>query len=343
MKTTGKYEVSTDESVLMGLTFDEAIADRRRRGMTRPQAAAAYRGLMREGRAEGVRLPGRLESGQEAEGVSKFLTVLSDDARIETVVIAGHGRDTVCVSTQVGCRRGCRFCATARMGWTRDLTPAEMVWQVWAARFILSRPARNVVFMGMGEPLDNVDALLQAVAVLTDPRGLGLARGHLTVSTAGQVEGLRRLAAAAPGNLGVAVSLNAADDALRSRLMPINREFPLAELKAALRDYPRGPRDVFFIEYVLLAGVNDSPADARRVAAFLEGVPARINLIAFNPGEGAEFASPDDATVRRFRAELEAAGRFVRVRPARGRAVGAACGQLVVRRSALVNAPLPVP
>ena len=194
------------------------------------------------------------------------------------------------------------------MGWTRDLTPAEMVWQVWAARFILSRPARNVVFMGMGEPLDNVDALLQAVAVLTDPRGLGLARGHLTVSTAGQVEGLRRLAAAAPGNLGVAVSLNAADDALRSRLMPINREFPLAELKAALRDYPRGPRDVFFIEYVLLAGVNDSPADARRVAAFLEGVPARINLIAFNPGEGSEFASPDDATVRRFRAELEAAG-----------------------------------
>jgi 23S rRNA (adenine2503-C2)-methyltransferase len=329
--------------IRMGLTAEQAIREGRQWGATLPQAEAAYRALMREGQAGGGEAPGRIESRQEAEGVLKFVSALTDGARIETVVIGGRGRDTVCVSTQVGCRRACRFCATGRMGWTRDLAAAEIVWQVWAARFELGRAVRNVVFMGMGEPLDNVDALISAIAVLTDPRGLGVARGRITVSTAGQVAGLRRLAAAHPGNLGLAISLNAADDGLRNRLMPINREFPLSELKAALQAYPRGPRGVFFVEYVLLAGVNDAPADARRVVEFLEGLPARINLIAYNPGEGAVFEAPDGEAIRRFRAELEAAGRFVRVRPARGRAVRAACGQLAIRRSALVNGPPLVP
>jgi 23S rRNA (adenine2503-C2)-methyltransferase len=334
--------------MILSLTHDAAVAELRRRGVTVPRATALYRAFFQNGSfdfsnlsefageageaarcsALVARPSGQIVDQREAGGVLKFVTALEDGARIESVLIPGPGRDTLCISSQVGCRRACRFCATGQMGWVRDLRVDEMVGQAFFARFDLGRPVKNVVFMGMGEPLDNLDAVLQAIAVLTDQRGLNIARGRITLSTAGQAEGLRRLASRHPGNLGLAVSLNTASDALRNELMPINREFPLSRLKTELKAYPLGPKGVFFIEYVLLAGVNDSPQAARQVVEFLEGLPVRINLIAYNPGGSAPFATPTPAVVRRFRDELALGGLFVRLRPARGGDLQAACGQL---------------
>jgi len=334
--------------MFLSLTHDDAVAELRRQGVTFPRATALYRAVFKRGSFNFSDLPefvdqadeaercaalmgrpsGRVVDRCEAAGVVKFVTALEDGAHIESVLIPGPGRDTLCISSQVGCRRACRFCATGQMGWVRDLRADEMVGQAFAARFELGRPVNNVVFMGMGEPLDNLDAVLRAIDVLTDQRGLDISRGRITVSTAGQAEGLRRLAARHPGNLGIAVSLNAADDGLRSALMPINREFPLEQLKAALRAYPLGPKGVFFIEYVLLSGVNDSPEDARKVVAFLGDLSVRVNLIAYNPVGTAPFETSSPAVVRRFREELVAGGLFVRLRPARGCDVWAACGQL---------------
>jgi 23S rRNA (adenine2503-C2)-methyltransferase len=334
--------------MILSLTHAEAVAEFRRQGVTVPRASAVYRAVFQRGCFDFSDLPefagaageaarcaawvarpsGRIADRCESEGVLKFVTVLDDGARIESVLIPGRGRDTLCLSSQVGCRRACRFCATGRMGWVRDLRADEIVGQAFASQFELGRPVKNVVFMGMGEPLDNLDAVLRAIDVLTDQRGLDIARGRITLSTAGHAEGLSRLAARRPGNLGIAVSLNAADDEWRNLLMPINREFPLAQLKAALKAYPLGSQGVFFIEYVLLAGINDSPQAARRVATYLEGLPVRINLIAYNPGDAAPFETPTPSGVRRFRDELVAAGLFVRLRPARGGELRAACGQL---------------
>jgi 23S rRNA (adenine2503-C2)-methyltransferase len=334
--------------MFLSLTHDDAVAELRRQGVTFPRATALYRAVFKRGNFNFSALPefvdqadeaarcaalfgrpsGRIVDRCEAEGVIKFVTALDDGSQIESVLIPNPGRDTLCISSQVGCRRACRFCATGQMGWVRDLRADEIVGQAFAARFELGRPVNNVVFMGMGEPLDNLDAVLRAIDVLTDQRGLDISRGRITVSTAGQAEGLSRLAARQPGNLGIAISLNAADDALRSALMPINQEFPLKRLKAALKAYPLGSKGVFLIEYVLLAGVNDSLEEARRVVAFLEDLPVRVNLIAYNPGGATPFETSTPETVRRFRDELAAAGLFVRLRPARGGDVWAACGQL---------------
>ena len=276
----------------------------------------------------------RITEQQAADGVVKFGAELDDGAVVESVVIPAGNRTTLCVSSQAGCAMGCRFCETGRMGFVRQLSAEEIVWQAYAARFILKRDISNAVFMGMGEPLDNLEAVAQAIRVLSDPRGMNIPCRRITLSTAGHADGIRRLAAIRFTNLRLAISLNAASDSLRSELMPINRKFPLAALKKALLAYPLEKGGVFLIEYVLLAGVNDAKEHADQLADYLADIPSRVNLIAYNSGCCAEFSAPAEKQVCRFREWLAERKLFVRVRPSRGRGVMAACGQLAAGRGA---------
>ncbi|MEI6809890.1 MAG: 23S rRNA (adenine(2503)-C(2))-methyltransferase RlmN [bacterium] len=265
---------------------------------------------------------------QEDDSITKFASQLADGNIIESVIIPSNGRNTLCVSSQAGCRMGCMFCKTGEMGFTRNLTAGEIVWQVHTAIFSFSQPIDNVVFMGMGEPLDNFNNVMQAVNVISDQRGLDIPRSHITISTAGHVDGIRQLAATNPGNLCLAVSVNSADDRLRSRLMPINRKYPLASLKKELLAYPLGKRGIIFIEYVLLACVNDSKADADQLAAWLTGLRIRINVISCNPGSSTAFKAPSPEHAAAFCKWLADRKLFVRRRQSRGLHIQAACGQL---------------
>jgi 23S rRNA (adenine2503-C2)-methyltransferase len=219
------------------------------------------------------------------------------------------------------------FCATGAMGLARDLTAGEILGPVEEARR-LGQAVSNVVFMGMGEPLDNLAAVAEAIRTLADPRGWNIACRYITVSTAGHAEGLRALGELGFPNLRLAVSLNAADDALRDRLMPINRRFPLKVLKEALLAFPRSKRSVVFVEYVLLAGVNDSREQALKVAHYLEGLPVRVNVIPYNGGPSPVFGTPSPERVREFGGWLMEEGLFVRTRLSRGADILAGCGQL---------------
>ena len=276
----------------------------------------------------------RLQVQNEAvstDGSHKLLFRLQDDHHIETVLIPEKNHFTLCISSQVGCRQGCRFCMTAASGWGRDLSAGEIVSQV---RDILQRaraqggmPLTNIVFMGMGEPLANYANVVQALAVITDADfGLGFSTRRVTVSTAGLAPRIPDLGRDTRVNL--AVSLNAADDDTRSRLMPINRRHPLAELVAACRRYPLPPRRKITFEYILLKGVNDSMADARRLAKLLRPVKAKINLIPFNEYPGCEFERPDTERINRFQEHLADSHYTAIVRHSKGQDIGAACGQL---------------
>jgi 23S rRNA (adenine2503-C2)-methyltransferase len=277
-----------------------------------------------------------------ADGTRKLLFRLEGGAPVEAVLIPDDGRLTVCVSSQAGCAMGCQFCATARMGLYRDLSPGEIIGQVVTAR-ALAEPVRvtNVVFMGMGEPLANYEAVRQALEVLTAPWGLGLSPRRVTISTVGVVPGIERLVADSPVN--VAVSLAATTDAVRTQLMPINRRYPLATLLDACRRLRLPRRKRLFFEYVLLDGINDSDADARRLVALLRGIPTKVNLITFNPFPGAGFSPSPRQRVLRFQAILRGGGFQTNLRESRGWDVQAACGQLAgdVRLSAAARSPCP--
>jgi 23S rRNA (adenine2503-C2)-methyltransferase len=242
------------------------------------------------------------------------------------------GRVTLCVSSQVGCGMGCRFCATARMGFVRQLSAGEIVGQVLTSVHALGprHPgALTLVFMGMGEPLHNPTAVKKAVELLCDPLGLGLSPRRITVSTSGLVPELLELSRW-PVRPLLAVSLNATRDEERAALMPVGRRHHLAVLREALQSYPLRPRERITFEYVLLAGVNDSAEDARRLADFCAGIPHQVNLIPWNAHPGAAFESPSDAVVDAFaRAVLAHRRTLVTVRRSRARDVAGACGQLV--------------
>jgi 23S rRNA (adenine2503-C2)-methyltransferase len=263
-----------------------------------------------------------------ADGTTKLLLRFPDGAACETVLMPRGGRITQCLSSQAGCPLGCVFCRTGELGLTRGLHWSEIVDQWLAARRELPRQARvtNLVFMGMGEPLLNREALAGAVRFLTAAEGGGIPRSRVTVSTAGVVPGIDWLGAELP-QVKLAVSLNAPEDALRSRLMPINRRYPLRDLVAALRRYPAG-RQPITIEYVLLGGVNDSPALAGKLARLLRGVRCKINLIPFNPHSGLPYAAPPGSSVLAFQERLKAAGYTAIIRRSQGAEIGAACGQL---------------
>jgi 23S rRNA (adenine2503-C2)-methyltransferase len=261
---------------------------------------------------------------------TKVLTRTHDGHRLESVLIpmGGARHHTLCVSTQVGCRMGCTFCHTATMGLVRHLAPHEIVGQMLAViRHTGIRP-RNVVFMGMGEPLDNPEAVAQAVRVFTDPAGLAIAPRHVTVSTVGRIDGLARWDELGLSRINLAVSLTAADDAVRSALMPVNRAMPLAALREAVGRIrvARGDRILFAV--VVIPGVTDQPAQLDALAAWLHGLPALVNLIPYNPIPSRDWRAPTDAEVTAMWQALVDRGIHTRLRITKGDAVMAACGQL---------------
>ena len=280
-----------------------------------------------------VRLP-RVAACAEEEGEAghtvKFSFRMADGLAVESVAVPMFGGTrTLCVSSQVGCARGCVFCETGTAGLVRDLSASEIVGQVLAAARALDCRFRNVVFMGMGEPLDNLEAVLRAIMILRDQRGLSYSQERLTLCTAGQVEGLRELGRRGLRRLNVSVSLAAARDELRDRLMPINRVWPLAELADALADYPKRRNFAFGVNYCLIPGVNDTPADLDAVADFVGRIGrALVNVIPYNPGRAPIGRSPTEAESAAFLDGLAARGVPVRRRIEKGRSLMAACGQL---------------
>jgi 23S rRNA (adenine2503-C2)-methyltransferase len=262
------------------------------------------------------------------EGVIKFISSYEDGSETESVIIPMKHYHTLCVSTQVGCRQACRFCKTGRMGFKRHLTAGEIVSQVYLARFTLKKEIRNIVFMGMGEPLDNLDALIRAIAVLSDQKGFDIAHRHMTVSTVGLVEAIGQLGEAGFTNLHLAISLNAPNDAIRSFLMPVNARYSMAEIRSALLRFPLRRNGFFFIAYVLIKGVNDAPDHAEMLAEYLQGLPVRLNVIPYNDTGENRFAAPSDEEVHAFSSYLEQKGLFVRKRWRKGEKLHAACGQL---------------
>lgn len=273
----------------------------------------------------------RLDDRVGADGTRKYLFGLKDGHRIETVRIPEKDHYTLCISSQVGCAQGCRFCRTAAGGFRRNLTAGEIIAQIRdaAADLAADDPRRltNIVFMGMGEPLANYDNVVQAIRVITDAEwGLAISRRRVTLSTAGLVPEIDALGRDVEVNL--AISLNATDDETRSRLMPINRRYPIAELLAACARFPLRPRGRITVEYILMAGVNDSDADARRLATLLRPLRAKINLIPFNPHDGCEYRPPAASVVERFQQRMIKANYTTIIRHSKGRDIGAACGQL---------------
>ncbi len=246
--------------------------------------------------------------------------------------LAGKIRVTQCISTQVGCAMGCVFCASGVAGLKRNLGPDEIVAQVLIGRARLpeTQRLRNVVYMGMGEPLANYDATVRSLRLLTHPEGIGLSARRVTVSTSGLVPEIERLGKDFGGNIGLAISLHAADDEARTRLMPINKKYPLPKLMDALRAYPLPRRRRITIEYTLVAGKNDSLQDAHKVSRLLRGLPVKVNLIPMNPIEAASLTAPNMSGVFAFQKVLCEAGYSCFIRRRRGDDVSAACGQLAL-------------
>jgi 23S rRNA (adenine2503-C2)-methyltransferase len=261
---------------------------------------------------------------------SKMVLRLQDGLEAESVCIPmGRGRYTLCVSSQVGCKMGCAFCETGRMGLLRHLTTDEIISQLLVARHRLGWPIRNIVFMGMGEALDNAKNVLHALRVLNDEAGLAIGQERLTICTVGHVNGIRLLDQQGLKRLNLSISLNAANDSLRSELMPINRRTDLAELQKALMAYRPRRNFALGVNYCLLPGINDTQADARAVADFCKPLGrVLVNLIPYNPGSLPLTRAPEEAEVDRFIGWLRAEGLPVRERVTKGRSVMAACGQL---------------
>lgn len=294
----------------------------------RAPAVVASRGLSEDLRRDLWFDPGTMVQEQRQDGITKFVIRLHDGETVESVVLSMVTHQTVCVSSQVGCRMGCRFCVTAKAGLRRNLTADEIVGQVWVARRRYGSHVRNVVFMGMGEPFDNLDNVLQAIRVMNDQRGLDIAQRYITVSTVGLVPGIQELAASKMPHLKLAVSLNASNDPIRSGLMPVNMAYSMGTLHRALAAYPLGKDQVILVAYVLIPGLNNRPEHARELAAYLKPLPVKVNLIPFNPGTDALFRAPEEEEVKRFCDALVAQRVQVQRRSTKGRDLMAACGQL---------------
>lgn len=357
-------------------TSEQFVSLARPLGVRAPAALAAYRACFRQGaRAAGLARVEVAEIGTEVREDSSEGTVIKftqrvpgvgaspgaesgnstarpafTDLRTESVLIPmissrGESSYTLCVSSQIGCAMGCTFCETAQMGLIRSLTPAEIVGQWYAATHVLGVRPKNIVFMGMGEPLDNLPNVLQAIAVLKDHNGPHVPISQITLSTSGRVDGIRALAehVRQPGwhRLGLALSLNAPNDADRSAIMPLNRKWPLASLQEALLAWPQRSGNKVCIEYVLIPGVNDSPTHAAQIADFFrpfgllaEGriagrpIMAVLNLIPYNPRRNSPWPAPSEHAVDAFLQSLIDLGVFAKRRRTKGRTMMGACGQL---------------
>ena len=268
---------------------------------------------------------------RSVDGTEKFLLRLADGRQIESVFIPDAQRATFCISTQVGCAMACAFCLTGKMGLLRNLTAGEIAGQVriLAQALDLHGKAFNIVLMGMGEPLHNYDETMKALRILADEHGMSLPPRRVTLSTVGLLPALERLANE-PIMPNLAISLHAPTDLQRGELVPINRKYGIAEIIDACKRFPLRKRSRITFEYVLLAGVNDKPEDARKLARLLGGVKSKVNLIPLNPAAGIPFERPSDRAIERFAQILAERGVTVSVRKSRGRDIRAACGQLIV-------------
>lgn len=340
---------------------------RSRLGVPVAQALAAYKKVYREGVREAApwkadppevvrtlreessegevvkfvcRVPGRLADGPAAPG-----DLAERSLEIESVLIPMIGSTrqrtyTLCVSSQVGCAMGCTFCETAQMGLIRSLSPREIVAQWYTATHVIGLRPKNIVFMGMGEPMDNFENVMAAINILRDHNGAHVPASKITISTVGRVDGMRQMKERLhePGlhRLNIALSLNAPNDAVRSGLMPINRRWSMAQLQQELIDWPRYGGNKICLEYVLIPGVNDAPEHAHEVAAFMkpltagDGSKARavLNLIPYNPRRSSPWPAPSEAQVEAFMRHLFSHGVFVKRRRTKGREMMGACGQL---------------
>jgi 23S rRNA (adenine2503-C2)-methyltransferase len=263
------------------------------------------------------------------DGSRKFLFSLIDGQSVESVLIPGRSRLTLCISTQAGCPLGCRFCLTGRMGFIRNLTPSEILNQILGAQRdeAVKGKITNIVLMGMGEPLANYDSTMKAIEVMQYDLGLGFSARRITLSTSGLVPQMERLIASGL-RFRLAVSLNAADDDTRSFLMPINKSHPLKEIVAICRRFPLRPRERITFEYVLINGINDSPRDALRLAHLIRGIPSKVNLIPLNEAPELEFQKPSDENIHQFQTILLDKHITCIIRKSRGNDISAACGQL---------------
>jgi 23S rRNA (adenine2503-C2)-methyltransferase len=284
------------------------------------------------GRVARVGVPAIAARASAPDGTVKYGVSLPGGGNVETVFMTQRDRVTLCVSSQVGCALNCGFCLTARMGLVRHLTAGEIVGQIAIVQEdqgLRDRPF-NIVFMGMGEPLHNFDAVIAAFKLLIDPAGFAIARRRITISTSGLAPAIERLAAE-PVRPRLAVSLNATTDAVRERLMPVNRKYPLARLLDACRRFAEATGERFTFEYVLLAGINDTDADIQRLAKLLRANPAKLNLIPFNEVPGwLPYRAPDRSRIVAIRDRLLAMGLPVGIRWSRGAEARAACGQLAI-------------
>lgn len=279
-----------------------------------------------------LQLPTVVEQHISHDGTYKWLLGLEDSNRIETVFIPEQGRGTLCVSSQVGCSLNCHFCNTAQHGYNRNLRVSEILAQLWVAQNILrtewpEQRVTNVVFMGMGEPLLNFDNVTTAMNLMMDDFAYGLSKRRVTLSTSGVVPGIDKLAQAC--SVSLAVSLHASNDQVRNRIIPLNKKYPIKDLLAACQRYVgNSPRKRITMEYVMLAGINDSKKDAHELAKILRTVPSKINLIPFNPFKGTEFRSSSPKVMVDFQNILINEGYTTTIRKTRGDDIVAACGQL---------------
>ena len=272
-----------------------------------------------------------IEERMDPDGTAKLGIKLTDGAVIECVLLTDDkGRKTACLSSQVGCAMGCAFCRTGTMGLTRNLKAAEIVEQFHLLQKRFGEIS-HIVYMGMGEPLANIKAVRKSIEILNHPKGVNVGLRKITISTCGLVEGIRELAEQGP-HVKLAISLVAADNELRSSIMPINNAYPIEELKQAIKTYQDKTGRRITLEYVLLGGVNDSRRDANRLSDYIRGLHAVINLIPWNPGAELDFEAPDEQAVRRFTEYLTQNGVQVTRRYRRGRGVNGACGQLAVKQ-----------
>lgn len=333
------------------VTSARFVESARASGIAWEKALAAYRhvhrsGTLRDEAASYARLDLPAVTRTIVDGATvKFTLDAGGGLETESVVIpmphAGGGFSrTLCVSSQIGCAMGCTFCETAQMGLLRSLSAREIVAQWFAARHVIEQPSttargfeiKNIVFMGMGEPMDNLDAVLEAVEILADRNGPGLAASGISISTVGRTDGIRRLGEfiRRPGfhRVNLAVSLNAPNDEIRSKIMPINRAEPLEKLMAALRAFPRRPTAAICVEYVLIPGVNDAPEHCDEVCERLRGLRCSLNVIPYNPRRESPWRAPTEEETTRFIERAVAHGQFCKRRQTKGRAAMAACGQL---------------
>jgi len=262
----------------------------------------------------------------DPDGTVKYLFELPDNNRIQTVLLFDDKRTTLCVSTQVGCTMGCAFCATAKIPFRRNLDTAEIVDQLYRTEKDNHR-VTNVVFMGMGEPMQNYENVLKAVRMLNNPQGKNFSIRHLTISTCGVAPAINKLARE-DVRPRLAVSLNAPTDSLRSKLMPINKKYPLAALIKAIKLYQLRTKQRTTFEYVLIKGINDSPELARRLVRLLRDLRCNVNLIEYNPHSGCNFTPSEEEDIKRFAKILKSAGIETSIRLRKGRSIKAACGQL---------------